>query len=66
MGTVSTDRTVSEMCQVSSVQRGHNIGIGRIEAAFARSKERGENAFITFVTAGFPHKHGELNLLLCF
>ena len=38
------------------MERGHN---GRIEQAFAQAKERGDAAFITFVTAGFPDKDGE-------
>ena len=38
------------------MQRGHD---GRIEEAFAQAKERGEAAFVTFVTAGFPVKEGE-------
>lgn len=42
---------------VSSMQRGHD---GRIEEAFAQAKERGEAAFVTFVTAGFPVKEGEI------
>ena len=29
------------------------------EEAFAKAKERGEAAFVTFVTAGFPDKDGE-------
>lgn len=36
---------------------------GRIEEAFASAKERGEAAFVTFVTAGFPSKDGELMLI---
>jgi tryptophan synthase alpha subunit len=40
---------------MSSMTRGHD---GRIEAAFAKCKEAGEAAFITFVTAGFPVKEG--------
>ena len=44
------------MSAVESMQRGHN---GRIEEAFAKAKERGEAAFVTFVTAGFPEKDGE-------
>jgi tryptophan synthase alpha subunit len=28
--------------------------VGRIENAFAAAKERGEAAFVTFVTAGYP------------
>jgi len=43
------------------MQRGHN---GRIEEAFAKCKERGEAAFITFVTAGFPVKEDTPDLLL--
>jgi tryptophan synthase len=31
---------------------------GRIEDAFAISKERGEAAFVTFITAGYPAKEG--------
>ena len=41
----------------SSMARGHN---GRIEEAFAAAKDRGEAAFVTFVTAGFPTQEGEL------
>lgn len=44
------------MTSVDSMARGYN---GRIEQAFASAKERGEAAFITFVTAGFPTKEGE-------
>ena len=42
---------------MASMQRGHD---GRIEAAFAAAKERGEAAFVAFVTAGFPVKEGEI------
>jgi tryptophan synthase len=31
---------------------------GRIEDAFASAKERGEAAFVTFVTAGYPTAKG--------
>jgi tryptophan synthase alpha subunit len=31
---------------------------GRIEAAFAAAKERGEAAFVSFVTAGYPTAQG--------
>ena len=44
------------MSAAQSMERGHN---GRIEEAFAQAKERGEAAFVTFVTAGFPEKNGE-------
>jgi len=45
-----------KMTDVKSMARGHD---GRIEEAFAKCKERGEAAFVTFVTAGFPVKEGE-------
>ena len=32
---------------------------GRIEDAFATAKEKGEAAFVTFVTAGYPTKKGK-------
>ena len=40
---------------VASLERGMG---GRIEEAFASAKERGEAAFVTFVTAGYPEKKG--------
>jgi hypothetical protein len=40
---------------VAKMERG--VG-GRIEEAFAQSKERGEAAFVTFVTAGYPTAQG--------
>mmetsp|Transcript_3289 Transcript_3289/g.5085 ORF Transcript_3289/g.5085 Transcript_3289/m.5085 type:complete len:699 (+) Transcript_3289:258-2354(+) len=49
------------MSSVQSMQRGHN---GRIEEAFAKCKEKGEAAFITFVTAGFPVKEDTPAILL--
>jgi len=49
------------MSAVESMQRGHN---GRIEEAFAKAKERGEAAFVTFVTAGFPDKDDTPSILL--
>ena len=45
-----------KMTDVKSMARGHD---GRIEEAFAKCKERGEAAFVTFITAGFPVKEGE-------
>ena len=36
---------------------GRGMG-GRIEEAFAASKEKGEAAFVTFVTAGYPTADG--------
>lgn len=41
---------------VAKMERG--VG-GRIEDAFAAAKERGEAAFITFVTAGYPSAAGK-------
>ena len=32
---------------------------GRIEDAFAAAKDRGEAAFVSFVTAGYPCAEGE-------
>ena len=52
----STNSINRKMSAVQSMARGHN---GRIEEAFAQAKERGEAAFVTFVTAGFPEKDGE-------
>jgi hypothetical protein len=40
---------------VAKMERG--VG-GRIEEAFAQAKERGEAAFVTFVTAGYPTAAG--------
>ena len=45
---------------VESMQRGHG---GRIEDAFAKCKEKGEAAFVTFVTAGFPAKEGKKHMM---
>ena len=45
---------------VSTAEMQHGIG-GRIENAFASAKERGEAAFVTFVTAGYPQSEGEYN-----
>jgi len=33
---------------------------GRIEDAFQAAKDRGEAAFVTFVTAGYPSVHGKV------
>jgi hypothetical protein len=40
---------------VAKMERG--VG-GRIEEAFAQAKQRGEAAFVTFVTAGYPSAAG--------
>ena len=38
---------------------GRGMG-GRIEEAFAAAKAKGEAAFVTFVTAGYPKAEGEI------
>lgn len=45
-----------EIPPVSEMERG--VG-GRIEEAFAAAKEKGEAAFVTFVTAGYPTADGK-------
>lgn len=35
---------------------------GRLEDAFAAAKERGEAAFVGFITAGFPAAEGKLHI----
>lgn len=49
------------MTSVSEMRRGHN---GRLEASFAAAKEKGEAAFITFITAGYPRKEDTPSILL--
>ena len=49
----------SSSVAVADMQRG--IG-GRIEDAFESAKERGEAAFVTFVTAGYPRSEGETSV----
>ena len=34
---------------------------GRIEAAFEAAKEKGEAAFVTFITAGYPNAQGKID-----
>lgn len=46
----------TEPTSVADMQRG--IG-GRLENAFEAAKERGEAAFVTFVTAGYPRAQGK-------
>jgi hypothetical protein len=46
----------SDDIAIADMQRG--IG-GRLEDAFQSAKERGEAAFVTFVTAGYPRAQGE-------
>lgn len=50
---------------VADMERG--VG-GRIEAAFEAAKEKGEAAFVTFITAGYPTAQGTVrwtDILLC-
>ena len=42
---------------VADMERG--VG-GRIEAAFEAAKEKGEAAFVSFITAGYPAAQGML------
>ena len=51
----------AEAPTIANMQRG--IG-GRLEDAFQAAKERGQAAFVTFVTAGYPTAQGEFSLLL--
>lgn len=50
--------SVKSELKSSDMKRGRG---GRIEDAFATAKDKGEAAFITFVTAGYPSKEGELS-----
>ena len=43
---------------MSSTNMGRGMG-GRIEQAFATAKDKGEAAFVSFVTAGYPSIQGE-------
>ena len=43
---------------MSSANMGRGMG-GRIEQAFATAKDKGEAAFVSFVTAGYPSIQGE-------
>jgi len=51
----------SPVKQLSEIMKAGNGG--RIEQAFAAAKEKGEAAFVAFVTAGYPHAEGMLNLI---
>lgn len=50
---VASSTTSSQ--KVADMPRGMD---GRLEEAFASAKEKGEAAFVTFVTAGYPQKQG--------
>jgi hypothetical protein len=45
----------ADISSIAAMERG--VG-GRIEAAFEASKEKGEAAFISFITAGYPTAQG--------
>jgi hypothetical protein len=53
---VASSSTDSTLVDISDLGRGMG---GRIEDAFAASKAKGEAAFITFVTAGYPTAQGK-------
>lgn len=61
---VTTTRSISSALNVASVEipavadMERGVG-GRIEASFAAAKEKGEAAFVTFVTAGYPTAAGK-------
>jgi hypothetical protein len=57
-----TDIDLSLKERVHNMERGVN---GRIEAAFATAKEKGETAFISFVTAGYPTAEGTKSVGMC-
>jgi hypothetical protein len=50
------NNTFNSTMTSTNMRRG--IG-GRIEDAFAAAKDRGEAAFVSFVTAGYPSPEGE-------
>ena len=50
-----TAEATESLKDISELGRGMG---GRIEEAFASAKRRGEAAFVTFVTAGYPSKEG--------
>lgn len=56
--TSGTQLRVSSTEPASVTDMKGGIG-GRLEDAFASSKERGEAAFVTFVTAGYPRAEGK-------
>lgn len=45
----------ADTISVANMERG--VG-GRIESAFEAAKEKGEAAFVTFITAGYPNAQG--------
>jgi len=51
----------SEAISVADMERGMG---GRIESAFESAKERGEAAFVAFITAGYPAKEDTPSILM--
>jgi hypothetical protein len=60
---VTADESVADLSTKSS-SNIENIMSGRIEQAFVDAKARGEAAFITFVTAGYPSAKGGFHIEL--
>lgn len=46
----------AESVSIGDMAKGYD---GRLEASFKAAKEKGEAAFVTFVTAGYPSAQGE-------
>jgi len=51
----------SEAISIADMERGMG---GRIESAFESAKERGEAAFVAFITAGYPAKEDTPSILM--
>jgi tryptophan synthase len=59
----STQLNVASADPISVADMERGVG-GRIEAAFGAAKEKGEAAFVTFITAGYPTAQDTPALLL--
>lgn len=55
--TSSSSLGVASVDAISVADMERGVG-GRIEAAFESAKEKGEAAFVTFITAGYPNAQG--------
>ena len=53
----------ADTISVADMERG--VG-GRIESAFEAAKTKGEAAFVTFITAGYPNAQGTFRLWHAF
>eukprot|EP00934_Nitzschia_sp_Nitz4_P000792 Nitzschia sp. Nitz4//scaffold2_size372955//329817//332146//NITZ4_000470-RA/size372955-snap-gene-0.52-mRNA-1//1//CDS//3329546919//792//frame0 len=60
---VAQANPTSRLFATSVADMGRGIG-GRIETAFASAKEKGEAAFISFITAGYPNAEATPSLLM--